>query len=65
MECTSGCIGKLSRYLNSIFHLTLQIESDLLNLLYQILSSLKEEDESDRAGIYHALGKYSLSFSGV
>lgn len=65
MECTSGCNGELSRYFNSIFHLTLQVDSDLLNLLYQILSSLEEEDESDRAGIYHVLGKHSLSFPGI
>lgn len=32
------------------------IEADLLNLLYENISRLSEELESDRAGIYHVLG---------
>ncbi len=34
----------------------LQLEADLLNLLYENISRLDESNESDRAGIYHILG---------
>lgn len=35
---------------------SLQLEADLLNLLYENISRLDESNESDRAGIYHVLG---------
>ena len=35
----------------------LQLEVDLLSLLYENLSRFDESIESDRAGVYHILGE--------
>lgn len=34
----------------------IQLDADLLNLLYGNVSRLDEANESDRAGLYHVLG---------
>lgn len=44
------------RFSNSTYTLiAVQLEADLLSLLHDNIARLDEENESDRAGVYHVL----------
>lgn len=62
MECFGQCNGErelLRRFWTLAY--VFQLDSDIIELLSQNLARLDEDNDADRAGVYHILGMSNSS----